>query len=298
VIYLILTPVNDENTNELKINQNVLIELGYAFASIDNDNIYIFVDTLTQTEFNNLKPSMLASVKYTSYENYENFIELINEKYDNFEKCNISYNNIILNDKFLLSNIKYDFLKLLNSDINNKIDKIDHFIKNYTSYDVIDIYHKFSEYHIQHNHLDYNYNNYYFHTIYYIQNDIFKNDIWINNNNNQKRIINILKMYIYILFKKCSNKNTKNINKNRKNFALLIFDLLEYDEFKYKEHIKNILFESVEYSKFNNYELYVYKLNGLFDNILYDTKIKKNKYYWEDHILKVKNTYNDWIISH
>lgn len=298
MIYLILTPVNDENTNELKINQNVLIELGYAFASIDNDNIYIFVDTLTQTEFNNLKPSMLASVKYTSYENYENFIELINEKYDNFEKCNISYNNIILNDKFLLSNIKYDFLKLLNSDINNKIDKIDHFIKNYTSYDVIDIYHKFSEYHIQHNHLDYNYNNYYFHTIYYIQNDIFKNDIWINNNNNQKRIINILKMYIYILFKKCSNKNTKNINKNRKNFALLIFDLLEYDEFKYKEHIKNILFESVEYSKFNNYELYVYKLNGLFDNILYDTKIKKNKYYWEDHILKVKNTYNDWIISH
>jgi predicted nucleotide-binding protein len=68
----ILTPINS-NDGTIIINNNVILELGYAYSCIDKENIFIFIeeDENKKNDFERFIPSMLASIKYNTYITYE-----------------------------------------------------------------------------------------------------------------------------------------------------------------------------------------------------------------------------------
>ena len=146
----------------------------------------------------------------------------------------------------------------------------------------------FNEY-IQTHKLEYEVLDYFFDVL---SNKILDYDyIWINNINNQVKILNFFKKVQYILFEKYKVFNKKKINKNRRNFAITIFELLKTSIFSYKDEITQLLNESVNHNINGNYELYIYKLK-----CLHNAKNENEKNYYEDLITNSKNSYNKYII--
>lgn len=291
----IMTPKYNDEKQIFEISNNILLELGYAISQKKADNIYIFIEQNTEKEFNQIKPSLLMHTKYFKYSDINDIIEFIEKKQCDFINDSGSfYHKKQINDKYLLSLIKYDLIKILKSNLttSNKIKKINNILDNYNHDDIFEIFFDYSDDYISNNQMDNLYIDYCFYQIYIL-------DDWIYKNNNQKKILNFLNIFIHILFKKFGILKTKQINKNRKNFILLLFELLRSKKFYYKDFIKKIINESLKYSNHTDYEIYVYKLNGLYENILYDTKIDKNKQHFEDLIFNSKsNVYNNWCISY
>lgn len=292
----IITPKYNDDKQIFELNNNVLLELGYAISQNNADNVYIFVDQNTEKEFNQIKPTLIMHTKYITYIDHDEIIKFIEQKQNDFENETDSLKYKITNDKYLLSLIKYDLIKILNDNLktSDKIIKIDDILNNYKHDDIFEIFFEYSKDYISHNQTDYHYINYYFYQIYNLE--YF---VWINKNNNQKKLLNFLNIFIHILFKKFGSLKTQKINKNRKNFILLLFDLLNSENFYYKDAIKKIIYESLKYNKNSNYKIYVYKLNGLYRNILYYTKIEKSKEHWEDLILNSPSKiFNNWFINY
>jgi hypothetical protein len=287
IFICILTPYYNDEKKEYIINNNVLIELGYAISQKKWENVYIFIHDGSDEKFNLLKPTMLMHVKYMKYNDKNDIIDFIEEKYIDFENNDNSfYNKKEINDKYLLSLIKYDLIKILKEKMTTKqkIKKIDNILDNYYNDDIFQIFFDFSVDYISVYQSDHKYIDYCFHKINELE--YFE---WKNKKNNQKKILNFLNMFNHILFRKFGLLKTNEINNNRKNFILLLFELLKSNNFLYNDNIKNIINNSLNDSKHNDYNLYVYNLNGLYKNILYDNKINKNKEYWEDLIFESQN---------
>lgn len=100
-----------------------------------------------------------------------------------------------------------------------------------------------------------------------------------------------MKLIKYILFEKYKTFNKKKINKNRRNFAITIFELLKTSVFSYKDEITQLLNESVNHNINGNYEIYIYKLKSL-----HNSSAENNKYYYQDLIVRSKNSYNKYYI--
>lgn len=291
----ILTPKYNDEKNIYEINNNVLLELGYAISKKNGEDIYIFFEEGTNTEFDKIKPSMLSHVKYETYIDKENVIEFINIKFDEYEH-EYSFDSKILNNKFLISLVKYDLIKILNIDesADTKIDKINNIIKNYVNDEIFQVFFDFStkyisSYQLAHIYIDY----------FLVQIDHNQHTNWMDKIKNQKTLLIFFDTMIHILFCKYGKIKNNKINKNRKNFIILLFELLKNKKFKYKDDIKKIMLKSIKNNKYYNYEIYIYKLNGLYGNLLYNTNIHKDKYEWEDLILNSSSKiFNDWFISY
>ena len=285
----ILTPSNVDDS--IRLNSNVLLELGYALSCKDLNNILIFVkdDENYKKDFERLRPSMLSHITYNTYIDYESFIHHIQT-----HECEVTHEDsitdYIIADSKCISLIKFEFSKLLlltNIDIQTKISQINYYFKNYQSYEVTELFYLFINEYINTNQLDYQVTDYF---IYLLYTNIL-DYTWIDNKNNQVKILSVLKLIKYRIFDKFKLKNNKHIIKNRRNFAISLFELLKSNKFYYNDHVKKILDESVYLTNDINYELYIYKLNKLYNG---GTKTQN---YYEDTILYCKSKYNSFIIK-
>ena len=156
----ILTPIHTDESGKY-INNNVLLELGYAYSCINKENIYIFIedDEQKKKDFEKLRPSMLSSFKYKTYITYEDIDDVINQKYNDVEdNYNNNFNKYVLLDKNVVSIIKYEITKILNDDvinIKNKMNKIGYYIQNYKCCDVIEVIFLFIDEYINIHQLEY-----------------------------------------------------------------------------------------------------------------------------------------------
>lgn len=305
----ILTPtdINIDSNIITIINNNVLLELGYAYSCIDEENIFVFIEADEEKKkmFEKLRPSMLSSIKYKEYTSYEDIDEIIIEKYEYFKNNDDNenmLNNYVLLDKNVVSSIKCDMIKIFNDDtisISDKMNKMDYYLDKYEKcYEVNEMCFLFLSQSIYLNvgRLNNKIVNYFFYTLLYG----FSWE-WRNNKNNQINIFNLMKLIEYKLFRKYGCIKTKKINKNRRNFAITIFELLNttaYRNFSNKKEIEILLEESIQNNIKNdnkNYEMYVYKLKMRY---FHKTNGDKDKdFYYEDLILKTKSVYNKWVVS-
>jgi hypothetical protein len=290
----ILTPIQNED-GTLIINNNVILELGYAKNALDDEKIYVFIeeDEEKKRQFQQIIPSMLIGVKYSTYTTYEDLQDLIASEYnkkENFQDPGM--NDYLLSDKRCVSLLKCYIAKVLNNEntpVKTKISKIHHYLECYPCYEIIETIFLFFKEHITKWQLEYNFMNCFF--------DIANNHIldyqdqWIQNKNNQIKILNLLKLIEYQIFKKYGNLNKKKINACRRNFALILYELLKNTKYSFKHEINNLLTKSISDSVYSNYEIFCYKLKQLKEAT---NTIEKNKY--EDMILSSKTTYNKfWI---
>lgn len=286
----ILTPIYTEDSGYY-INNNVLFELGYAYSCIDRENIHIFIenDENKKKMFEKLRPSMLSSIKYNSYEDIDIIIE---KKYNDFEdNYDNNFNEYILLDKNVVSLIKYEITKILNNDnnIKDKLNKLEYYCDKYKCYDVIEIIFLFIDEYINTHQLEYSILNWFF---IFLSNTILDYDfVWFNNKNNQVKILNLLRVIQYQLFEKFRRINKVKINTSRRNFAIIIFELLKTKIFAYKNEVEILLNNSVNHNINGNYEIYIYKLKSL-----HNSKNADEKNYYEDLIMNSKNSYNKYII--
>lgn len=292
IFICILTPIYTENSGYY-INNNVLFELGYAYSCIDKENIHIFIenDENKKKMFEKLRPSMLSSIKYNSYEDIDIIIE---KKYNDFEdNYHNNFNEYILLDKNVVSFIKYEISQILNNDntIEDKLNKLDYYIINYKHNDIIEIIFLFIDEYINNNQLAHCVLDWFFS---FVSNKILDDCClykWIYNKNNQIKVLNLLRIIQYQLFKKFKHINKIKININRRNFAITIFELLKTNLFGYKNEIEILLNKSIKNNINENYEIYVYKLKSL-----HNSKNLNKKYYYEDLITSSKNSYNKYYI--
>jgi len=287
----ILTPIYTENIGYY-INNNVLFELGYAYSCIDKENIHIFIenDENKKKMFEKLRPSMLSSIKYNSYEDIDIIIET---KYSDFENnYDNNFNDYLLLDNNVISIIKYEISKILNNDnnIKDKLSKLDYYIVNYKYNDIIEIIFLFIDEYINNNQLAHCALDWFFK---FVSNKILDCHFykWIYNKNNQIKILNLLRIIQYQLFEKFKHINKIKININRRNFAIIIYELLKTKIFAYKNEIEILLNDSIKNNINGNYEIYIYKLKSL-----HNSKNENEKYYYEDLITSSKNSYNKYYI--
>jgi hypothetical protein len=287
----ILTPIYTENSGYY-INNNVLFELGYAYSCIDKENIHIFIEHNEDKKkmFEKLRPSMLSSIKYNSYEDIDIIIE---KKYNDFEdNYDNNFNDYLLLDNNVISIIKYEISKILNNDtiIEDKLNKLDYYIINYKHNDIIEIILLFIKEYITNNQLAHCVLDWFFN---FVSNKILDCCLykWIDNKNNQIKILNLLRIIQYQLFDKFKRINRIKININRRNFAITIHQLLKENLFYYKNKIKTLLNDSIKNNINRNYEIYIYKLKSL-----HNSKNENEKYYYEDLITCSKNSYNKYYI--
>jgi hypothetical protein len=94
------------------------------------------------------------------------------------------------------------------------------------------------------------------------------------------------------LFEKFKRINKIKININRRNFAIIIYELLKTKLFSYKNEIEILLNNSIKNNINGNYEIFIYKLKSL-----HNSKNNNEIYYYEDLIASSKNSYNKHYIS-
>lgn len=101
-----------------------------------------------------------------------------------------------------------------------------------------------------------------------------------------------LKVFNVIIFKfeKFKHINKVKINTNRRNFAIIIFELLKTKLFSYKNELEILLNNSINNNINGNYEMYIYKLKSL-----HNSKNEDEKNFYEDLIMNSKNSYNKYI---
>lgn len=293
IFICILTPIYNNEKGKY-INNNVLFELGYAYSCIDKENIYIFIEENEEIkrDFEMLRPSMLSSIKYKTYNSYEDIDIIIEKKYNDFENnYDNNFNEYILLDNNVVSIIKYEITKILNNDnnIKDKLNKLEYYCDKYKCYDVIEIIFLFIDEYINTHQLEYSILNWFF---IFLSNTILDYDfVWFNNKNNQVKILNLLRVIQYQLFEKFRRINKVKINTSRRNFAIIIFELLKTKIFAYKNEVEILLNNSVNHNINGNYEIYIYKLKSL-----HNSKNADEKNYYEDLIMNSKNSYNKYII--
>lgn len=289
----LLTPFFNGET--FIINNNVILELGYAKNALSDENIYLFIedDEEKKRQFQKIIPTMLNGVKYSTYITYEDIQDLIESEYkkkENFQDPRM--NDYLLSDKNVVSLIKYDISKVLNNEVfpvKTKVSEIYHYLECYAHYDLIEMVFLYLNEIIETRQLEYELMNCFFkvtecHILDY-------NDQWIQNKNNQIKILNLLKLIEYQIFQKYGHLNKKKINSCRRNFSLILYELLKYKKYSFKTEINNLLTKSLSDSVHLNYEIFCYKLKQLKDTT---NTSEKNKY--EDMILSSKTTYNKfWI---
>ena len=290
----ILTPTYNNNEKVKYINNNVIFELGYAYNSFYKENIFIFVedDETIKRDFEILRPSMLSSIKYKTYTEYDDINDIIKQKYEHFKNCyNINYNGYILLDKNVVSLIKYKISQLLNNNnnIKKKLSKLEYYIENYKDDDIIEMVFLFIDEYINRKQLAYYALDWFFN---FLSNNILDSYWynWVFNKNNQIKILNLLKVIQYLLFEKFISFNKVKINTNRRNFAIVIFELLKTKQFTYKNELEILLKKSIN-NKLENYKIFFYKLK-----FLHNSKNQDEKNYYEDLITNSKNRYNKYII--
>jgi nucleoside 2-deoxyribosyltransferase len=290
----ILTPIHTDESGKY-INNNVLLELGYAYSCINKENIYIFIedDEQKKKDFEKLRPSMLFSFKYKTYITYEDIDNVINQKYNDVEySYNNNFNKYVLLDKNVVSIIKYEITKILNDDvinIKNKMNKIGYYIQNYKCCDVIEVIFLFIDEYINIHQLEYYLLDWFFNCL---SNVILDFDfVWINVKNNQIKLLNLLKLIQYKLFEKFRNINKIKINKNRRNFAITLYELLKTKNFYYRNEVMELLDVSIKNNIHGKYELFTYKLK-----LLHNCNNINKKNYYEDLITNSKNSYNTYHI--
>jgi hypothetical protein len=300
IFICILTPIYNED-REKYINNNVLFELGYAYSCIDKKNIYIFIkdDENIKRDFEMLCPSMLSSIKYKTYTAYEDIDIIIQKKYNDFKgNYDNNFNEYILLDKNVVSLIKYEISQTLNNDnnIEDKLSKLEYYIENYKHNDIIEIVFLFIAEYINNHQLAYYVLDWFFD---FLSNKILDNYWykWIYNKNNQIKILNLLRLIQYQLFEKYRSINKVKINTNRRNFAIIIFELLKTKIFAYKNELDILLNNSINHNINGNYEIFIYKLKSL-HNCKNNNEKKEKREYYEDLILDSKNSYNTYYVMH
>lgn len=286
----ILTPLYDNDSGMYHINNNVLFELGYAYSCIDKENIYIFVkeDEKHKQNFERLRPSMLSSVKYKTYCSHEDIDELIKKKHADFE--NNSYNGFnehALLDEGVVSCVKHDIIKMLNDNttIEEKLHKLHNYVRTYKHNCIVEIVFLFISEYIDDNQLSYCALDWVCDFMSTILDDYWYK--WIYNQNNQIKLLNLLRVVQYQLFEKFRNLNEVRINTNRMNFAILMCELLKHPIMSYKTDLEIVLNNSIHNNVHSDYDIYVKALRAW-----YASKSVDEKHKYEDLILFSKNDYN------
>lgn len=294
IFICILTPIYDNERGKY-INNNVLFELGYAYNCIDKENIYIFIEENEEIkrDFEMLSPSMLCSIKYKTYNSYEDIDIIIEKKYNDFEdNYDNDFNEYILLDKNVVGLIKYEISKTLNNDnnIEDKLSNLEYYVVNYKHNDIIEIVFLFIDEYINNYELSYYVLDWFFN---FLSNKILDSYLykWIFNKNNQIKILNLLRVIQYQLFEKFRQINKVKINTNRRNFAIIIFELLKTKIFPYENEIEILLNNSINHNVNGNYNIYIYKLKSL-----HNSKNENEKIYYKNLITNSKNSYNKYII--
>ena len=297
-----LTPINDNNSI-VNLNNNVILELGCAYDCISSENIYIFIenDEIKKKDFERLRPRMMSSIKYKTYNSTEGELDIIDviehkkTEVENKYKYKYDFNQHILLDKNVISLIKYDMLKLLNSNknIKDKLTGLDEYIKQYKHIDIVDLVFLFINQYIVDNQMSSYVLNYFFH---FASNNLLDDfwHKWMYQKNNQITTLNLLRIIKYQLFEKFKNNNSYKAHVNRRNFAIIVIELIYTNFFAYKQELTSLLYDSINNYKSILYNTYVCNLKKLNEAI--KTNDIKNKHHYEDLILKAKKCYNKYWI--
>jgi len=296
VFISILTPSN-ANGREIHINSNVLFELGYAYSCIDKENIYVFVkeDEYHKKNFEMLRPSMLSSIKYNTYMSYEDIDNIIKMKLEEFEYNHANnHTEYAMLDEKVVSLIKYEMVHMLNNtdNIEDILCKLRHYVDTYKHNEVTEITFLFIANHITDHQLSHSVLNWFFYFVTNNMLDSWYKHTWIQNQNNQIKLLNLLRMIQYQLFEKFKYLNKKPVKINRRNFAITIFELLKVKIIAYKSELQTLLNKSVKNDVHKKYEIYVCKLKSL-----HSSKNTNEKNHYQDLILFSKNSYNKWNVS-
>ncbi len=236
------------------INNNVILELGYALSCVKEENIHCFVinDNEFQDEYIKCRPSLLDDIKYETYSSSEDIINFIEYKFESDKNCDYhSYDglkNHILKDETCVSMIKFEYLiKLENSNSCDIYEIMSEYLCKYNCYETIDM----SIMHIIENigTLNTVMNECFFYVLHY---HILGSE-WLSKKNNQIRIDNILKHLIYILFHKYSRLNESDVISNRMNLALLLIESLNtrHIPIPFKKWIRRKIDESIAECEIN-----------------------------------------------
>lgn len=270
----LLTP-NFPNGGKPYINNNVLLELGHAIGNIPKNKIHIFVeqDENKKRIYEDIRPSMLAGLKYENYYINDTENEEITSIIDKQNKLHISYNygynlleNKMVNDKYVFGNIKKDFCNLLQSkDINNyeHIEKIQFCINDYLHYDIIEYLFLCIKQNVSTKNFFESDNFIFINFFLNILSDTILDydEIWFNKKNNHNRIFELLDNINYLFFHKCKQTiNNDNINIVRMNFALSIFRLSKNKNNLSRDKFINLLNRSKTQIKDRKYNDYINKL--------------------------------------
>lgn len=95
-----ITPDQNQDTNEITINLNVLLELGYAIGSKDFSEIILLVDKGRKDKYDELKPSIISGLKYTTYESIEEIYDIIEKHAGEYNK----WSNFMIVERQLTKN--------------------------------------------------------------------------------------------------------------------------------------------------------------------------------------------------
>ena len=246
---------------------------------------------------------MLSRIKFFTYIDEEEIINFIDIKYDHYSKYCCETNDIgkyIINDDKYIGLIKFEFSKFL---LDNKLDiqtimkQIIYFLDTFKCYETIELFFIFSNEYIRKNNLAHEFFNFLFYTFYAKILDFGCS--WINNKNNQIKLVNMLGLIQYWLFGKYKHINTFEINVNRRNFAIFLFELLNENYFLYKNDVQIILNKSIKHNQFHNYELFVFQLRGLYySRNNYNNNEFEADFFCEKWIYESDEPFNRRIISY
>lgn len=249
----------------LTINNNVMIELGYAMNRVKNGEIQLFVESGTEKDFKRIKPSLIEGDEYKTYINSECIIQYIQNERDSFYEndCHCCYDGVkkyVLQDTACISRIKYEFFEELNILPTYDVYKVfEKYLKQYELYEITHM----CVLHIQENYglLDTTINDCFFNLL--IPSLLSPSNKWFSYSRNKFIILEMYQHLKYILFQKYGNCNDNDVKNNRMGFVLSLRELLtgrHWLKEDFKNEAKRLISESVECDINVDYVTYVYLL--------------------------------------
>lgn len=297
----IVTPTSTEVKNPscieggdvytLTINNNVMIELGYAMNSLKNDEIQLFVESDTEKDFKRIKPSLIDGDGYKTYTNSECIIQYIKNERDLFYLSR--YNGVkkyVLQDPVCISRIKYNFFEELSILSSYDVDKVfDKYLKQYECYEITHM----CVLYIQENcaRLNTTINNCFFY--YLIPSLLSPSNKWFSYSKNMSIILEMYRKFKYILFDKYESCNDNDFKNNQMGFVLSLREILIQRHWlteDFKNEAKLLISESVECDISVDYVTYVYLLEQITKHNSRNKSSSSSKYIKE--IESCKNGYN------
>lgn len=205
----------------------------------------------------------------------------------------LTHNQLALQDVTVLGLIKLEVNKILNNKehVTRKMHRLDYYINTYNHNEIIDLIFAFLREYINGKLFAHTALNWFANFVSNLLLDKSENG-WMHNQNNQLKLLDLLQTIEYQLFNKGNNVLTPNADINRRNFAIVLHELLKSNITLLKPNVEELWINSINHFNNLDYRDFAAKLESL-RNATNDAE----QFQCEELILNNNNIYNQWWTS-